>query len=105
MNLKLQKKIEYDPLMVTNNFGGKSDEVEMSGLTNSYLSREDDRYRSESLEEGTTPIGVVDSLTEELQSVALDWKSVRGVKECPCSAPLDFATRKVIVQHRLKLLI
>lgn len=34
-------------------------------------------------------------LTEELESIALDWKSVRSATECPCSTPLDFSSFKV----------
>jgi len=36
-----------------------------------------------------------EELTEELESVALEWKSVRAANECPCSTPLDFASFKV----------
>lgn len=41
--------------------------------------------------------GNMDTLIDELESVAIEWKSVRGAKECPCSTPLDFATRKVLL--------
>lgn len=37
----------------------------------------------------------IEDLTEELESIALDWKSVRTATECPCSTPLDFSSFKV----------
>jgi len=97
MNMKL--KNDYDPLMVTDQFGtsSKSDsKVEAAGSVatavpqTNHVRRSSYRRNSSSQEENL----VLDSLTTELQSVALDWKSLRGVKECQCSAPLDFTTRK-----------
>lgn len=41
----------------------------------------------------------IEDLTEELESIALDWKSVRTATECPCSTPLDFSSFKVRLQY------
>lgn len=35
-----------------------------------------------------------DKLAEELSSVAIDWKTIRNVKECICSTPFDHFSRK-----------
>jgi len=79
--LKLQqKKNEFDPLMVTS-FGSKGPD----GIIN---------LMNEENHESMADDVMIDSLSDEIESVALDWKSARGVKECPCSTPLDFATRK-----------
>jgi hypothetical protein len=48
----------------------------------------------------------LEELTDELESVALEWKSVRAASECPCSTPLDFASFKVcnlIIELKCKL--
>lgn len=37
----------------------------------------------------------MDQITEELDSVALDWKTLRNVKECVCTTPFDNFSRKV----------
>ncbi len=99
MNLKLQKKIEYDPLMVTSSFGVKGGDPGTT-VTNSYLSQDENHsYQHQAPRRASSEeVSGTDTLTEELQSVALDWKSMRGVKECvelSCMAPLEFATRKV----------
>lgn len=36
-----------------------------------------------------------DSLKRELDSVALDWKSLRNVSECQCSTNFDHIMKKV----------
>ncbi|XP_046395380.1 myotubularin-related protein 6 isoform X1 [Ischnura elegans] len=36
----------------------------------------------------------VEQLVREMESVALDWKTLRNVKECACSAPFDHSSRK-----------
>ena len=43
----------------------------------------------------------LENLTEELESIALEWKSVRTAIDCPCSTPLDFSSFKVrfIILH------
>lgn len=41
----------------------------------------------------------VDVLSEELDSVALDWKTLRNVKECPCSTQFDHFSSKVILSY------
>ncbi|CAG7722169.1 unnamed protein product [Allacma fusca] len=79
MNMKVQRKIEYDPLMVTS-FANKSSDG-LSLLSSDYHDKTED-------------IMALAKLSDELNSVALEWKSVRGVKECPCSTPLDVSTRK-----------
>lgn len=45
--------------------------------------------------EGTTE--GMKELTKEFESVALDWKTLRNVKECGCSTPFDHFSRKVII--------
>ncbi|XP_065282966.1 phosphatidylinositol-3,5-bisphosphate 3-phosphatase MTMR6 [Dermacentor albipictus] len=37
---------------------------------------------------------VLQKLMEEFDSVAVDWKSFRNIKECPCSTPFDHFRRK-----------
>lgn len=37
----------------------------------------------------------VRDLAKELESVAVDWKSLRSVTVCPCSTPFDQFNRKV----------
>ncbi|KAH6936396.1 hypothetical protein HPB50_016456 [Hyalomma asiaticum] len=39
---------------------------------------------------------VLQKLMEEFDSVAVDWKSFRNIKECPCSTPFDHFRRKVM---------
>lgn len=39
--------------------------------------------------------GAIKELTLEMESVALDWKTLRNVTECNCSAPFDHFSRKV----------
>ncbi|XP_049938411.1 myotubularin-related protein 6 isoform X1 [Schistocerca serialis cubense] len=36
----------------------------------------------------------VDQLAEELNSVALDWRTLRNIRECVCSTPFDHFSRK-----------
>lgn len=36
----------------------------------------------------------VDQLAQELNSVALDWKTLRNIRECICSTPFDHFSRK-----------
>ncbi|XP_066999700.1 myotubularin-related protein 8 isoform X2 [Anabrus simplex] len=42
----------------------------------------------------TIEILSVDQLTNELDSVALDWKTLRNIRECVCSTPFDHFSRK-----------
>lgn len=37
----------------------------------------------------------IDSVTKEMESVALDWKSLRNTEECSCSLSLDQMSKKV----------
>lgn len=37
----------------------------------------------------------ITQITSDLESVALDWKTLRSVQECSCSAPFDHFTKKV----------
>ncbi|GLH05028.1 Putative phosphatidylinositol 3-phosphate 3-phosphatase myotubularin mtm1 [Gryllus bimaculatus] len=39
----------------------------------------------------------VDQLAAELNSVALDWKTLRNIRECICSTPFDHFSRKVSI--------
>ncbi|KAL3174184.1 hypothetical protein MRX96_041344 [Rhipicephalus microplus] len=49
-----------------------------------------------STEAASTHFGstVLQKLMEEFDSVAVDWKSFRNIKECPCSTPFDHFRRK-----------
>jgi len=104
MNLKLRKEKDYDPLMVTDQFGpisGSKDESGGSGdggVEINHLRRSSYRRASSSQEETST-----ESLVTAFQSVALEWKSLRGVKECQCSAPLDFTSRKVYGENEKRI--
>lgn len=37
----------------------------------------------------------IDTVTKEIESVALDWKSLRNTDECSCSLTLDQTSKKV----------
>ena len=89
MNTMLQHKIEFDPLMVTN-FG--SEKAMSSGVGDINNGISSNNHETVDLSDDTM---IMNALNDELESVALDWKSARGVKECPCTAPLDFPTPKV----------
>uniref|UniRef100_T1JK61 FYVE-type domain-containing protein n=1 Tax=Strigamia maritima TaxID=126957 RepID=T1JK61_STRMM len=41
-----------------------------------------------------TSVITADQLAEELSCVALDWKTIRHVRECVCSTPFDHFSRK-----------
>ncbi|CAL8081785.1 unnamed protein product [Orchesella dallaii] len=91
VNLKLKHNIDYDPLM-NNHVDVDKTVVGIDGhRTWGCLEEKRDSFDSDGqfLEDGN-----IDTLIDELESVAIEWKSVRGAKECPCSTPLDFATRK-----------
>lgn len=38
-------------------------------------------------------------VTKDLESVALDWKTLRNITECGCSTPFDHFSRKVIKKY------
>lgn len=38
----------------------------------------------------------VQEITKDLESVAVDWKTLRNITECSCSTPFDHFSRKVI---------
>jgi hypothetical protein len=50
---------------------------------------------STKLSSSATDIMSVEQLAAELGSVALDWKTLRNIKECVCSTPFDHFSRKV----------
>lgn len=37
----------------------------------------------------------IQELTRDLESVAIDWKTLRNITECSCSTPFDHFSRKV----------
>lgn len=43
--------------------------------------------------------GAMQELTSEMESVALDWKTLRNITECHCSTPFDHFSRKVIARN------
>lgn len=38
-------------------------------------------------------------LRREIDSVSLDWRSLRNIKECVCSTPFDHSSKKVRTSH------
>ncbi|KAF4530975.1 hypothetical protein B566_EDAN019041, partial [Ephemera danica] len=68
------------------------------------LQEVDERGASENggSSEGVSPCGggattssmTVEQLSLEVQSVALEWKTLRNVRECSCSTPFDTFSRK-----------
>ncbi|KAE8743901.1 hypothetical protein FOCC_FOCC009459 [Frankliniella occidentalis] len=49
---------------------------------------------SASYENGLNNLASADQLSEEVKSVALDWKTLRNIEECSCSTPFDHFSRK-----------
>lgn len=49
---------------------------------------------STKLSSNTADVLSVDQLAAELESVALDWKTLRNIRECVCSTPFDHFSRK-----------
>jgi hypothetical protein len=50
---------------------------------------------STKLSTNATDVMSVEQLAAELDSVALDWKTLRNIRECVCSTPFDHFSRKV----------
>jgi len=50
---------------------------------------------SAKLGSSATDIMSVEQLATELGSVALDWKTLRNIKECVCSTPFDHFSSEV----------
>jgi len=46
-------------------------------------------------EENSLDVLGQEEIATTLSSVAVEWRSPRGLVQCPCSTPLDFATAKV----------
>lgn len=44
---------------------------------------------------GGVPVTDLLQIEEEIGSVALDWKTIKNIKECVCSTPFDHFSRKV----------
>ncbi|XP_076315839.1 myotubularin related protein 6 [Tachypleus tridentatus] len=53
-----------------------------------------DSFLQHSSSGSTLDPSVIQQLADELDSVALDWKSFRNVRECLCSTPFDHFSRK-----------
>ena len=51
------------------------------------------------------PALTVDQLTRELDSVAIDWTSPRGVRECSCTTAFDHFSKKVSEHARPVVLV
>ncbi|XP_013792986.1 myotubularin-related protein 6-like [Limulus polyphemus] len=68
---------------------GVSD-VESGGLD----ARDMDSLLQHSSSSSALDSAVIQQLADELDSVALDWKSFRNVRECLCSTPFDHFSRK-----------
>lgn len=47
------------------------------------------------VENETSPSPQIQELTKDLESVAIDWKTLRNITECSCSTPFDHFSRKV----------
>lgn len=50
---------------------------------------------STKLSSNTADVMSVEQLAAELGSVALEWKTLRNIRECACSTPFDHFSRKV----------
>lgn len=46
---------------------------------------------------GGVPVTDLLQIEEEIGSVALDWKTIKNIKECVCSTPFDHFSRKVFI--------
>ncbi|XP_025830809.1 myotubularin-related protein 8 [Agrilus planipennis] len=62
------------------------------------INSSEDSYLWKKTAEGISPCeeahSKVEELTKNLDSVALDWKTLRNIKECGCSTPFDHFSRK-----------
>lgn len=48
------------------------------------------------------PSPQIQELTKDLESVAIDWKTLRNITECSCSTPFDHFSRKVLFSAQKK---
>lgn len=58
-----------------------------------YHPLKNDHKTDQALQENDS--SAIKELTLEMESVALDWKTLRNITECSCSAPFDHFSRKV----------
>lgn len=59
------------------------------------LKVENNKFEAENQNVNTSSSEGVFKLNQQLETVALDWKSLRNIKECSCSTPFDHFSRKV----------
>uniref|UniRef100_A0A1B6DT04 phosphatidylinositol-3,5-bisphosphate 3-phosphatase n=1 Tax=Clastoptera arizonana TaxID=38151 RepID=A0A1B6DT04_9HEMI len=84
--LSIDNKLHYDKVEKTAKIVGNEAEVKQNG--------EKDENSLAEVKNGILEQSSLDSLSEELDSVALDWKTLRDVKECPCSTQFDHFSSK-----------
>lgn len=75
-SLTLREKSSED---IKNNLGNVSSQTSDGSINNKI--------------EGTNLTSEI--LKNEIDSVALDWKTLRNIEECSCTTPFDHSTRKV----------
>nr|XP_018898437.1 PREDICTED: myotubularin-related protein 6 isoform X1 [Bemisia tabaci] len=80
----IENKFFYNKVSVLSNLNSFDDPL---GAIE-FRKTESESSESQNLEEKITQI------TSDLESVALDWKTLRSVQECSCSAPFDHFTKK-----------
>lgn len=52
-------------------------------------------FQEDAINSNHVTSAAVEQITSEFDSVALDWKTLRNIKECNCSTPFDHFSRKV----------
>ena len=55
--------------------------------------------------DGSSAAVAVDRLLAELQSVCVEWKSLRQAKSCSCAMPFEHHAKKVSTLHCLSLCV
>lgn len=54
-----------------------------------------DVEKDDILMHGGVPVVDILQIEQEISSVAIDWKTIKNIKECVCSTPFDHFSRKV----------
>ncbi|XP_064482258.1 myotubularin-related protein 6-like isoform X1 [Ornithodoros turicata] len=80
----------------TNGSSKPSSESALESIRDSGFGENDTTYQDDKDPEvKALKIGdALQKLMDEMDSVALDWKTFRNMKECPCSTPFDYFRRK-----------
>lgn len=69
---------------------------ELESADHDHPLKTDAKIEREPIELNNVSMGIQE-VTKDLESVALDWKTLRNVNECGCSTPFDHFSRKVII--------